>query len=399
MKQTYKMKLINRKRIKTFSKNKLDYSINLKQTNNNIKGDKIITTKKYKKNKEICEIIVPIKEEEIIFINKNPKFSFKENIINENNNNNNEFNSIFEVFNSIIDKKPYLIISNKTQNLEIIDIENNKLINSLKGHDITITKIKYFLNKNNNKEYILSSSFKNIIIWDIQNNYNIQYKISINNNSFYIYNSILLFNIKKDNYIISSCNGRESTKIYSLNNRKFIKEIKNTVSNYTNYLLSWLNLKDNCIYIVEICKEKIYIYNITKDKLYIRLNSIYKGLSFIITCFENGFIYKDEFLCVSSIDGYICIYNLIRKEMDAYMKINGGQLFDIMQWDNEYVIVVDFKNNSIKIIDLSQLRMITDIKEKQSEGVKHIKKFYHPLYGNSLMTGSMNGSIKLWISC
>lgn len=391
MQGTNLLSLIERKRKR--KQNNLISSIN---KSNSINSNGI---KKKGNNNEICEFILPFNGEDTIFVNDNPKFEFKEDIVKKNISNS-EFNLVYEIFNSIIDNNPYLVLSNNSYfSLDIIDITNNNIINRLKGHEITITKIRYFLNWENKKEYILSSSFKNIITWDIQNSYNIEYKINIFNNSFYTYNSLLLFNIKNENIIISSCSGWETTKIYSLNNHHFTKEIKNTISNFTFNIIYWYNKKDNCSYFIEICKDFIYIYNITKDKFYVKLYAKHNGGEklLLITCFESGFLYNDEYLCVSSADGCICIYNLIKKELERFMNINGSKLYDIIMWDERYIITADFKNGSVKIIDFEQLRIITDINGNRAQGVKYIKKFYHPIYGNSLLTGNTDRTLKLWI--
>ena len=394
MQSTNPINLIERKRKrKRKQNNQISNNYELNSTNSN-------EIKNNKNNNDVCEFILPFNSEDTIFVNDNPKFEFKEDIVKPNISNS-EFNLIYEVFNSILNNNPYLVLSNNSYlSLDIIDIKSKNIINRLKGHEITITKIRYFLNGENKKEYLLSSSFKNIITWDIQNSYNIEYKINIFNNSFYTYNSLLLFNIKNESIIISSCSGWETTKIYSLNNHHFIKEIKNTISNFTLCILYWYNKKDNCSYFIEICKDFIYIYNITKDKFYIKLYSKNKGEEklLLITCFESGFLYNDEYLCVSSADGCICIYNLIKKEMERFMNINGSKLYDIIMWDKRYIITADFKNGSVKIIDFEQLRIITDINGSQTQRVKYINKFYHPIYGKSLLTGNTDGSLKLWVS-
>ena len=95
----------------------------------------------------------------------------------------------------------------------------------------------------NYNEYLINGDDVKIvivIIWDITNNYNIKYQIDTIFEDA-IYSCLLLFpyNIN-DNYIITSTynysddNDKSATKIYSLNNAKFIKYINKT-KNEQNY--------------------------------------------------------------------------------------------------------------------------------------------------------------------
>ncbi len=85
----------------------------------------------------------------------------------------------------------------------------------------------------------------------------------------YIYSCLLIF-LNNNNYIITSIfnysgdqdNDESATKIYSLNNGKFIKYINNTNNNEIFYLLSWYNKKDNKYYIIQFSYLKIIINNI-----------------------------------------------------------------------------------------------------------------------------------------
>ena len=62
-----------------------------------------------------------------------------------------------------------------------------------------------------------------------------------------------------------------ATKLYSLNNGKFIKYINNTNNNYIFYLLSWYNKRNNKYYIIQFSSKKIIINNLLEDELYSKL--------------------------------------------------------------------------------------------------------------------------------
>ena len=62
---------------------------------------------------------------------------------------------LFEVYTSYKDNKDYLALPNKN-NLDIIELNNNKKVMQLKGHKLDIIFVKYYINNKNNNEYLLT---------------------------------------------------------------------------------------------------------------------------------------------------------------------------------------------------------------------------------------------------
>ena len=65
---------------------------------------------------------------------------------------------------------------------------------------------------------------------------------------------------------------------------------------------------------------------------------------------------------------------------------------NLIQWNNKYIIVADYKSKSFKIIDLELFMVITEIKEH----TKCMKKIEHPILGETLLTLDYNGHINVW---
>ena len=243
---------------------------------------------------------------------------------------------------------------------------DNKKILSLQGHKNDITTIRYFINKNNYNninEYLISGDIDHIvIIWDITNNYKIKYQIDTKYNSS-IYSCLLIFpHNNNDNYIITSTyyksndNDKSSTKIYSLNNGKFIKYINNTNNNTIYYLLSWYNKNNNKYYIIQFSYNKIIINNLLEDELYSELIQQQSESDHY-----SGFIYNrnnNDYLCSSSTNGYINIWDLYNKNIFKIINTNNCFLYHIIEWNNKYIIVADLLNKSFKIIDLDENKII-----------------------------------------
>ena len=310
------------------------------------------------------------------------------------------YNDIFEVFKSYKDNEEYIISPNiKNYNLDIFALLDNKKIKSLNGHKNNITIIRYFINNKDYNEYLISADLNYIfILWDITNNYNIKYNIDTKYND-YICSCLLIFpDNNNDNYIITSTqsrsddNDKSATKIYSLNNGEFIKYINNTKNSYIYYLLSWYNKKKNKYYIIQLANKKIIINNLLEDELYSELKHQPEDWHY------SGFIYNidnNDYLCSSSENGYINIWDLYNKNIFKVIDTNNCLLMHIIQWNNKYIIVTDYNNNCFKIINLENGR-IKDIEKQHSNYIRCIKKIYHPKYGESLLSAADDKTIKLW---
>ena len=242
---------------------------------------------------------------------ENPRgLKFKLNI----NTTNDSFgrNDIFEVFISVKDLKGYLISKNNNYNLDIYRLEDNTLIKSIKHHTNHITIVRYFLDSNSNKEYLLTADEnKFVTLWDIQDEFKIIYDIKPGY-SGKIYSSLLVFGINEKNYLLTCSTGSSDyTKKYNFESGKFIENINKTNNNYTYYLLYWFNKKNNEHYIIiyfftliECCDGKVSILNLIKDEIYAQLKAPKEYRNF------SGFIYtKNEidYLCKGCGNGYIHI--------------------------------------------------------------------------------------------
>ena len=91
------------------------------------------------------------------------------------------------------------------------------------------------------------------------------------------------------------------------------------------------------------------------------------------------------------------IWDLYNKIIFKVINTNKCKLAHIIEWNNKYIIVADYKNISFKIIDLEENKIICDINGHHIDEVVCIKKVYHPLYGESLLSGAKDNTIKLLI--
>ena len=376
---------IESKTKKKENKNKIKNSINKKNykinENNNIKYNDYINKINFK-------------------FNKNPNLKYKLDITNVIN----DYIEceIFEVFISYKDCKEYIIIPNINYKLEIFSLLNNKKIISLKGHEDYISSLRYFINKKDYKEYLKSIEKKiRVIIWDITNNYNIKYDIDDIENNL-IEDCLLVFPINNnENYFIisefciSDDYGKTDffSKMFSLNDGHFIKNIYNNFNYYTiRHLLSWYNKKNDKYYIIYLTSDNIIIYNLLEDELYAELGNHSEANYF-------GYLYtkdNNDYLCTSIfLEGYINIWDLYNKNIYKSIDTKINKLNYIIEWNTKYIIALDGINKSLKIIDLDTNKVISNLKRRHMKP-KFVKKLYHPIYGESLIIVEEDNSLRLW---
>ena len=256
----------------------------------------------------------------------------------------------FEVFIGLKDKIEYIIYNNYSNyNIEIMRIRDKKIIRSLKGHNDRTKVIRYYM-KDNKEECILTCDYKNIvIIWDIQNNFNIKYNIEYSGD---IYDAILLFNkFKKDYILLSSCD-KEYSKLYEFkDNTPFIKNIFETNKNHTLYMIPWLYTYK--YYIIEFCHYKISINNIFEEETYANLGT--EGFHYC------GYIYNDNYLCTCDyFNNKIIIRDLVKKIIYKKIIYDAEYGRGIIGWNNiyaivgcyGYIVIINIEGEKVKKIEI-----------------------------------------------
>lgn len=337
-------------------------------------------------------------------INKKPNFIFEKHIKSMNEYLNG-FSGFFDVFTYFKDNNQYIITpASSTFLIYLISITNSQLLKSLKGHTECICCLNYFKNyKKINEEYILSADIKGLlIVWDINNDFKIKHKINTKEVSF---SSIILFNINnKDNYIIASniriADNESSnyTKIYSLSTGKFLKNLINTNLKKTYYILPWYNKNNNIFYEIECCYEKITIINIEKNEIYHEFISEWETEAFTYGLIINK--NNRDYLCSSSMHGEIKFWDLENKKLELKIKTGGLNLKMMIKWSEKYIIftdnIDDKAKKSFKILDIDNMKIISNIGGKHKRTITCIKKINHYKYGNILITSEVGQLLIIW---
>ena len=352
------------------------------------------------------KLILKVYKNSTILFNNNPNdLKYHSSIIK--NLSSKGVNDIFEVFLSDKDNQQYLVSKNgKTHFLDVILLSNNQIITSLKGHNSTVTMVRYFINFKDKSEYLISADIeKNVIVWDISNNYNLLHLIKteyIDNN---IYSCCLFFDNFERNFIFTSCglnrykkNDTSYTKMYSFKDGNFVKNLIESNDNNTYYILNWFNEDNKINYLIELCEEKVVITDFIKNELYAKL----LPSGFKVLKYYSGFIYTyanktgRDFLCCSTSNGCVVIWDLLFKNLVYLGKISKVELYNIIQWNEKYAIISGGANKSIKIFDIQNYKEVNNIETGHSSNVNCIKKISHPDYGECLLSSGNDHQIKLW---
>ena len=176
---------------------------------------------------------------------------------------------------------------------------------------------------------------------------------------------------------------------------EFIKNIEGTDSMSVLYLLSWYNKLNKNDYIIQLGDGFVSINYLQNNDIYFKIE-----IGKYLHIFYAGLIYSindKDYLCTLMEQGMVSIINLYDKQTIKNIYLRSSSLKYIIEWNNKYLIIADDENKSIKIFDLNLFVVISDIKIKNVDSVKCIKKIYHPINGKSLLTASDEGVIKLWI--
>ena len=309
-------------------------------------------------------------------------------------------NDIFDIY---YDKNNnfelYLISPSENFSIAITRLKDNQLIKSLQGHNQKITSLRCFYDEIKQKDYLVSSSKKcKVIIWDLSNNFNLLYSLDVDySQNSIIYSCLLFFSQNKGNYLITCSNETDSkdfTKIYNFENHQLICELEGTNRIEIYYLLSWKN--DDKDYLFETSIGRVIVHDLETKNLFHILNSPNRSIQNSACLIKNTQTNKIDLLAVPTIHGDIYFWDLNTFKLKFSIKYQNSYFYDIINWNDKYIIVAEKFNSLIVIIDISIRKIITIMKNKNESFVISLKKINHPLYGESLLSSDIDNNISLY---
>ena len=304
-------------------------------------------------------------------------------------------NNTICVFESI-DKILYLIYPNKKNSIILYDlIDNKKICEIKKAHKYFITNLRHYLDKYDKKDLVISISMLdcNLKIWNINN---LQCLQNFECYGYgYLLSSCLLYE-DDQRYIITGIFKLNLIHVYDFKGNK-IKEFDNGKCFCIDTFFDNLSSKN---YIIAANEGYLKSFDF-------KLNSLYQ-----IYMYENEENYDSDIiqnnaivigdknnlqLISSNTYADILIWNFHSGEFIKKIKVANKicNIIEICLWNDEYLFV-GCGDRSIKLINLINGRVVKHL-YKHFHEVLTIKKFFHPKYGECLISqGNGNDSIKLW---
>ena len=277
-----------------------------------------------------------------------------------------------------------------TFEIEIMNLRDNKIVHSLKGHSAHIYIVRHYFQRKSSTDFLIStSSERKVKVWNLKT-YECHITLNKCHTGTYLYSALLLFdNINNLNYIVTSC-PNEYMKLWDFDSGKFIREIGST-SDYTYFINYWNN--NNINYIINANSSNVKIYGINKSK------EIYREfLAPQSTWHMSAFVERMNdinYLFESDGNGYLRIWNIEKKEIYKSIQASGCNLRGICFWNDRFIIAAS-SDKGFKIFDLENNKNIITIHGHESV-LCTVQKIIHPLYGESLISSGIDGNIKLWI--
>ena len=277
-----------------------------------------------------------------------------------------------------------------TFEIEIMNLRDNKIVHSLKGHSAHIYIVRHYFQRKSSTDFLIStSSERKVKVWNLKT-YECHITLNKCHTGTYLYSALLLIdNINNLNYIVTSC-PNEYMKLWDFDSGKFIREIGST-SDYTYFINYWNN--NNINYIINANSSNVKIYGINKSK------EIYREfLAPQSTWHMSAFVERMNdinYLFESDGNGYLRIWNIEKKEIYKSIQASGCNLRGICFWNDRFIIAAS-SDKGFKIFDLENNKNIITIHGHESV-LCTVQKIMHPLYGESLISSGIDGNIKLWI--
>ena len=404
------MCLIYKKESYIISKNELKKNFNeLKNEINNLKKEIQILRNGLNEAKEAIEAKENIQTKEAKelrahnisktvrmpnnFINnsKNPNnLKFLIDISKDSYSDSDYLDNTFTVFKSI-NNTLQLIYSTQNKSIMSYNIMNNKKIKEIKNaHNEFITNFKYYLDKINNRDLIISisSNSNDLKLWNI-NNYECLCHIKNINKSIPFISACLII-YKNIQYIISAGSQIDLIKIFNINGEK-INEINNSNEEY-NFIDSYYDKKIYKYYIITGNNGYVKSYDINENIIYHEYNDNSKSSHCSIIINDNEEITK---LIESCWDWNIRIWNFHTGKLLKKIKTNFKFLNGICLWNNNYLFV-GCSDKTIKLIDINKGIILKEF-SGHNKNVITVKKIVLPNYGEFLFSqGIHNDVIKFW---
>jgi len=312
----------------------------------------------------------------------------------------NFYNNRACIFTSFKDYNIYIVYGVTSLNLECYDFnEDKKYIIINKIHQKPFNSCRYFFDKTNSRELIITSSFdshvkvinfmkeKSNIIIDIFFTYD--YGLIINTAYFINHKIIVPFSNREDGII----------ELYNMNS-----ELIGTIED-AGFILGlstfyWKNINKYFIIIANL--EGVFAYNESDLTIYKKFKPSFEK-AFINGFCESVIIEKNDNIILISpcfYQSYLYFWDFKNGCLMSKMFLDSG-VSDICLWNKEYIFVSYNEFPKFILINTKYNKIEKIYKEKVNiyNRICGIKTIRHETKGNYIITSTMNGKLNLYKIC
>ena len=301
-------------------------------------------------------------------------------------------NCNFEVFKNKNDQKTYLVTllyqvdkEPLKFTLQIQNLEDNKIIKELEGHEDRILNVRYFYNEEKQKEYLVSADKKNIVIvWDITDDYKILKKITFKFDMF-IYSNVLIFKNDSIFLITSSKSFQNTAKIVDITKNEEPKDIISTKDFPIYYLLVWHNINDNKDFLIVCGKKIIKIIELFSQNLRPFIREFKTEEQYNMGGLIYNYKNKDYFISTNTLGEMLKINLENMEQVGKKEKFDVCNFYNIIQWNEKYFLILDSAYKRIIVMGLEDCKIKSKMIFPELSGPRYMKKVIHPIYGESLL--------------
>ena len=204
-------------------------------------------------------------------------------------------------------------------------------------------------------------------------------------------NNIIEQHLGNQNYIVSS-SPNDYIKIWNFETGKFIRDI-GSKADHTYFINYWRN--NDKYYIIDANADSVKIYGIEKEN---QLYGEYSGTE--RTWHMHAFVERIndvDTLFESDGKGDVRLWNLETHKMILCIHCQHVSLRGLVLWNQKYILAAS-SDKSFKILDLEKGELVLSVSGQHVNSICTLKKIVHPIYGEALLTGSIDGNIKLWVN-
>lgn len=279
--------------------------------------------------------------------------------------------------------------------VEIYDLVQEKIIKSLTGHTQHIYITRHFFDKVRFKDYLLTTSASKCCkVWDLSDFSNIL-TISNCHNGTYLYSGLMVFDPSyTESPLVLTVAPNENIKVWNFK-KNHISSI-NSSTDYTYCLNVWyddMNNKNN-IYIINANSKDVKMYDFRTGDLYKSFNTHDHQQTWHMSALVE-YIDNKPYLFESDGNGNLCVWNIETQTIFKKVFIKNCNLRGICIW-NESILLVAGTDKTIKIINY-----LTETLEGTLSGHNNIlctiAKIQHPQLGESILSGAIDGKVKLFV--